>query len=1744
MGKFFRNLLILLLILATYSQFYIANSNAADPNSYTTFRTVDKNTFNEYRYLITKEFFSVVSSWKVDWNLDPASLARLKDLAIRGANYLPDNNLENEFALNNLKDAISKSLKYNRSQAAYKALYTALGAFLDETAIESITWEVVALPKEWNAPFNVTLRASVNDPTGTTIPKYNYVWWMDLGSRKVNIWTGPSINYTFKEEWNFTVFVDITSAHKNGKWYSDVIPYRWEVIVKVKEKIASLIVKVNWDRLGTREELKFTPTQAKYWLLFDATSSIPTWSARFIRTEWDFWNGIKKKYSWAPKIERIVYSREGDYEVSLLLKTNLNKTIEKKFTISIHDPIATINVTPEEWFLGDKFTMSAKNVTNDDNLIYNWTIIDIIEDKVVFSKQTKLFTYNFPNKGHFNIKLEVNGIDSGNKNIDTKNIYINSRAPVANFTSSIPELNKPNRILLDATDSFDPDFTDTGKLKYYWEIDWARVNLEDPNDNGSLWYYTFSTIWDHNVVLKVEDLDNIEWVKKSKVTVSSVLSVDFSSNPRAIKRWQRIVFEATSPNAEFFEWDFGDWNKSTGWVEKRITHKYEKVGIFTVKLKVLDESGKSNIYSKVIYVWNWTEPVAILNVWNSLNNVSIEKNWCNWKDAYLVDRITAVNFDSWDSINIDWKNSWIDYSLKVWNNKYYTSRNITHKFDELGCTEVILKVTSQDNHSTDTEKVWIKVQNINPTLSSLTTTVENLESDPVIVTVNAIWATDKDGVITSYLWYYYTDLDNEPQDFRSTVSSSTKFVLPKITWNYYFVVLLSDDTESRVSSEELWKKASLTLAWDNINVPIVELKTNDNSVHVFDEVVLTAKVQNILKQDLSKKVKYFWDYDGDWFYDKETKVPLYKHSYDKPGTYYAKLKVKYKGFSNTRNIEINVANSLVPKFDYISIWNKFIFINKTTWSYENISWDLWDWTKINNEDYIEHSYTDGKSSHIIKLVASDWNKVKRTENKVVKNFQNLLKYKKSSVWVLFSTPESDSNNVINIDERWINLTIYYAWDSKDFSEIAADTDLNKDTDLNWWKDDDINILSTEYSYLNIELDKKKTQIIRVFVKDSDWVVIVSKDYKIIKNYIKNEEIDLGDIVFVWVTNYQKQQLEELKNMVSWIPWDDWRLAKIYISRLKDEWNDENERTKIIYEFDWFLNDSEIQNKNDIVDKLHELLLKETDDANEKNVALRALQWSTPANIQCEFESTEYDSCKVYIDSSLETIRNNDDVEQNKALGKIILDIIWKDSNLSTEQKLDYKATLQILIYGSVDNIPPSDVSTITDPEEEGSMISTILKTIWYILWWIIILFGLWMLWMFIYHKFSNKDKDKSFEDFIVEKTNIKDDVFSSDKKEDKKEKIEKKDDIFSETKTEEIKLDPIKKNEEIKDLWNKKEERIETKAEDVPDWLKWSFDATEAKSSSEDSISKQKEPKKEIEKKEEVTKKSETKKEEIKKEEVTKKPEQKIETKKPELKKEEVKKTEVKKVEQKKEESLEEITKVDDDNIPDWLKWSIDDTPKKEEKKSSSQPSPLKEKEQEQKIEKKVATKKVDDDNIPDWLKWSFDDIPEKEEKVEVKKPEAKKEEKPETKIEDKKQIIKPETKKEEKTAEIKQKVEPKKDASKKPAIKKEEITEKKSEKKESKTETKKTEWKKPATKNTSEKKSEEKSDKKLEDKKQVTKADSKKAEEKKVSVKNKKEVSKKEVSKKDETKKEETKNDATSDLWDDGMDIPDWLKN
>lgn len=83
-----------------------ANSSSEDP-VYTTLRTIDLGTFNEYRYKITEQFFVLREYFEVNDELDVKTLQNIAKLADTAYKYLPDN-LKNQNYLRELLIDIQK----------------------------------------------------------------------------------------------------------------------------------------------------------------------------------------------------------------------------------------------------------------------------------------------------------------------------------------------------------------------------------------------------------------------------------------------------------------------------------------------------------------------------------------------------------------------------------------------------------------------------------------------------------------------------------------------------------------------------------------------------------------------------------------------------------------------------------------------------------------------------------------------------------------------------------------------------------------------------------------------------------------------------------------------------------------------------------------------------------------------------------------------------------------------------------------------------------------------------------------------------------------------------------------------------------------------------------------------------------------------------------------------------------------------------------------------------------------------------------------------------------------------------------------------------------------------------------------------------------------------------------------------------------------------------------------------------
>lgn len=264
------------------------------------------------------------------------------------------------------------------------------------------------------------------------------------------------------------------------------------------------------------------------------------------------------------------------------------------------------------------------------------------------------------------------------------------------------------------------------------------------------------------------------------------------------------------------------------------------------------------------------------------------------QEGYRISRLSSITISGQDSANIDGTNSNLTYSWKV-DQKVSSAQTLPFSFDELKCAKVQLSVRSNQNGATATRTVWMDVRNLPPTLSGLNISSVDTMKDPVVVNVEAVNATDPDGVVTSYIWYYWTQTDSEPQEMRVTRTPQTTFVLPGINDKYYFGVILEDSNGAKVKSVDILSQdASMTLTGDDINTPLISLKASATNIAAGKEVTFQASAKDLTDANITDKTNFKWDFDGDGFYDKNGTGSIAKFSYDRPGTYRVKVKALYK----------------------------------------------------------------------------------------------------------------------------------------------------------------------------------------------------------------------------------------------------------------------------------------------------------------------------------------------------------------------------------------------------------------------------------------------------------------------------------------------------------------------------------------------------------------------------------------------------------------------------------------------------------------------------------------------------------------------------------------------------------------------------------------------------------------------------------------------------------------------------------
>jgi hypothetical protein len=322
----------------------------------------------------------------------------------------------------------------------------------------------------------------------------------------------------------------------------------------------------------------------------------------------------------------------------------------------------------------------------------------------------------------------------------------------------------------------------------------------------------------------------------------------------------------------------------------------------------------------------------MINISNASSSSYYDKDACG-SGATVVNRSETTSFGS-KSINLDGGTADLSYTWSYFG-KVKTTPSLSEKMNEIGCYPIKLTVRSNKNGATHTSTEYIAIKNQLPRFTSISTSVDTNKKDSqkVLVRVTANGASDPDGVITSYIWYYTTESDREPQNVQITQKPEITFVLPNITEKYYFGVILEDNDGAKTNSmTDADEQVPLILDNQNGNIymPLISLTLPKSAVLVGENVHMSVEAKTIIGVNITKNAEYAWDFDGDGKFDERSANPSVNHVFKNSGTYAMKVRVTYNGVSNTKYGTIYVKNPLKADASIYELADGGIYIMNTS----------------------------------------------------------------------------------------------------------------------------------------------------------------------------------------------------------------------------------------------------------------------------------------------------------------------------------------------------------------------------------------------------------------------------------------------------------------------------------------------------------------------------------------------------------------------------------------------------------------------------------------------------------------------------------------------------------------------------------------------------------------------------------------------------------------------------------------------
>lgn len=993
-----------------------------------------------------------------------------------------------------------------------------------------------ASPSKWSAPLVVTFDArNSSDPSNETIPTDNFFWyyrdenWIDTPMWKWNV-----INYEFKEAGKFIVHLVVRSSNAD-KWIWD-----WEknIEVVVAPKAANIVVYANTRKMSANSPLKIGISEWEKWVVFDGSTTMPTWWRKILSHRWTITNSsngfsYSKSWEWAPWYITVKLEWNGEFKVTLSTKDNENNSVSETFSLFMSDPVTVIKQTPSKWTTSTTFTFDGSasySITSKLNT-YIWETFDENGDHYGSMEQWKKMTKVFNKPWNYLVKLTVTDA-AAQQNVEIRDIYVESTTPIPQF--SIGATNKwtyPSEFTLDASNSSDVDVLNWyDSLEYYRSFDTDKVSIISWDNKNEKIIVQFDETGKHTIKLTVTD----QYWKSASVSkiidVKSTLRPEIEAIPWAITRWKELLFKSTVNQPVInYVWNYWDKTNTNSQNAVNVTKIYAERWIYTVTLTVYDKEWNYNTVTEKVFIWETDYPIAAYRIKNSKwffiqasETCKIQTNSWGYvtQDAYAIDRLENFNINPSISVNTQWNQNGLKKVFEpeavFGSNSSMERSELNHKFSLTGCHYVDLAVMDTNVWKQDKTRIRFYVKNALPTVKNVTLSFPQYSDDSAIwfnywadttktqfdcswtnnltIKVTAVSPTDSDGSISRLRFYYYNvDDPDRILEYKETWMSTpyVYFVIPRISWEYKFWVMVYDNDWWMVNSEDiLWSNPSIYFPanCDSWDIPIVTLKTSAQNVQVWDTVTysIISKISNNYEDFETDRTFYFdftWDGIRDLVTKKDTATYTFMEPYDEWVVPMAAVEYRWKIWKRDWD-RILVRNWIKPVLLYNIYKNTVIFRDLSVGALQQrqICFDTAQCESWNTKYRRTHIVTD------IDTLTWGASTVITENDSFLQQYteywaHNVSIYLKSKYWIsvqtwfTIKTTSNDNNwsiaqwiNMISIPEvtvsNW-NLEVFLSkvmkstlllyMSNETWETCYIDTDISTDSDWDGKRDNDVDV---------------------------------------------------------------------------------------------------------------------------------------------------------------------------------------------------------------------------------------------------------------------------------------------------------------------------------------------------------------------------------------------------------------------------------------------------------------------------------------------------------------------------------------------------------------------------------------------------------------------------------------------------------------------------------------------------------------